>query len=129
MQFVWQPVAKDERQVNNIMYNLLRSHQTQKQNLDLPFDQIQQEVQKANEAIAKNNAKIIEENKLLPEGSRRLTQEMLAVTQEQYDAFKKRFLTKGTPETLPQNVAAAAAPTGGEAGGGSGEMPAAAGGH
>ena len=110
VQFVWQPVPKDEREVNDIMHNLLLKHQAQNQNLDLPFEQIQQAVDKVNEKIAENNAKIRQDNKLLPEGdpSRQSTPELLKVTPEQYDAFKQRFLVKGTPETLPQKVAPAA---------------------
>ncbi len=116
IQFVWQPVPKDEREVNNIMYDQLIAYQAQNKNLDLPFDQIQQAVNEKNKKIAESNAKTRDDNATLPEGdaSRQPLQEPLKVTQEQYDAFKQRFMVPGTPETYPKG---ATAPAGGDSAG------------
>ncbi len=129
IQFVWQPVPKEEREVNDIImcfvapYALTpNSPENEKlqPNLEVPFDQIQQAVNQRNEQIAKEiekeNQQIEMENKRLAPGVPKRqplpTPEPLKVTQEQYDAFKKRFLVKGTKETSPASIAGSALPAG-----------------
>jgi hypothetical protein len=125
VQFIWQPVPKEEREVNDIIMNLVAPERAvynpdpstikAEPKLDVPLSAIEEEVNKLNAAITAQN----EENKNLPPGdpNRQLNRELLKVSQEQYDAFKTRFLTKGTAETSPMAIKATAVPT-------SGEMPA-----
>jgi type IV pilus assembly protein PilM len=124
IQFVWQPVPKEEREVNDIiMSKVAPDHMTYEPyppnpkakraepNLDVPLSEIEVEVNKLNEQITAENEK---QKELDPEDpNRQLQKELLKVTQEQYDKFKTRFLTKGTPETLPSALKASATPESG----------------
>jgi hypothetical protein len=121
MQFVWQPVPKEEREVNDIIMELVAPKELAGDfsesvpNLEVPFSEIQAAVDKRNEEIKLENDRIVAENQLLPpeqEDSRKLTLALLSVTQEQYDAFKQRFLVKGTPETRPISMQGTATASG-----------------
>jgi hypothetical protein len=123
LQFVWQPVPKEERQVNDIIMSVVAPKRAEynpnfgelnaKPKLEVPLSEIETLVAEANKTITEQN----EANKLLPLGDpdRKLNQELLKVTQEQYDAFKNRFLVPGTPEQKPQALKATAQPAGGDA--------------
>jgi type IV pilus assembly protein PilM len=104
VQFVWQPVPKEEREVNDIIMKKVMPDPAKVPNLEVPLAEIEAEVAKANEAIAAENEKNDE--------SVEKDKEPLKITQEQYDKFKTRFLTKGTPETLPSALKASASATG-----------------
>jgi hypothetical protein len=117
IQFIWQPVPKEERDVNDIIWQKVTAPTDPPKplpNLDVPLSEIETEVAKANELITAEN----EKNKALPEGDteRHLKKELLKVTQEQYDKFKTRFLTKGTPEQLPSAIKATLQPAAGDMG-------------
>jgi hypothetical protein len=118
VQFIWQPIPEEEREVNDIIMSLVApdlaapnpdpNAKKAAPNLERPFSDIEQAVAKRNEEITAQN----EANKMLPldDPTRQLNKELLKVTQEQFDAFKKRFLTEGTPEESPAAVSASAAP-------------------
>ena len=117
VQFVWQPVPQEERDVHDIMMELVAPYEITpdapkgEPKLDLGFNEIQTAVDERNKRIEAENKKIEEQNRQLPPGEKRKqTQELLKVTQEQYDAFKQRFLVKGTAETRPSAIQVTAQP-------------------
>lgn len=124
VQFVWQPVPKEERTVNDIIMqyvapyelspNAVESLKTNSPNLEVPFETIQEAVNKRNEQIALENAE--NEAKDKDDPTRGPVQELLEVTPEHYEAFKQRFLVRGTAETTPWALKASAQPAGGEGG-------------
>lgn len=127
VQFVWQPVPKEERTVNDIIMQYLAPYElspnavdalaNSSPNLEVPFETIQEAVNKRNEEIKLENEE--EEHKDKDDPTRGQIKELLVVTQEHFDQFKERFLVRGTAETTPKALKASAQP----AGGGEGGMP------